>query len=792
MRISIGKSRKDVHWKVKDVKWEDLCEMLLETVRTKESVAEYKAMDKTSKAEVKDIGGFVGGVVENGRRTKASVTARSLITLDADYADKAFIENAELLSDNAMCIYSTHSHTPSAPRLRVVMPLSREVSVEEYEPIARMVASDLGIEQFDVTTYEANRLMYWPSTPRDGEYSFRVVEGPPVNADEILNRYANWHDVTTWPTSSLEPSVRIKSAKAQGDPTSKPGLVGVFCRAYDVPSAIEHFLPDVYEPCEGGGRYTYIGGTSTAGVVIYQDGQFAYSHHATDPANGMLCNAFDLVRVHKFGDLDYAADSETPVNKLPSYQRMCELVQEDDVCKELLVTERMEGAKEAFADTLLEENEADWKTKLQLSKSGAVEATTHNLVVILENDPNLKGCLAKNLFTNRLCIVDSLPWRRCDDAVNGSPWSDEDDSNLRHYIETVYGISNKSKLEDATIVTMNHHSFHPVRDYLNALTWDGEQRAETLFIDYFGAEDNLYTREVTRKWLTAAVARIMKPGCKFDNMIVLTGQQGIGKSHMGDMLGKGWYSDTFNTVQGKEAYEQLKGVWIIEMAELSAMKKAEVEGIKLFISKQEDNYRAAYGRFAQSNKRQCVFYGTTNVDDFLRDRTGNRRFWPIKCGETQPKRDVFSITPAYIDMVWAEAKVWYDEGERLYLDAEVAKLAAEEQLRYQEDDPRTGVIEEYLDKPIPANWDDMSNTDRRNYIQGFLQTDVPLVRRDTMSVVEMAYELYGKTELTTWEARDFHNIMRGVPGWVKTGKRKRSKYYGTQYLYEREGTSNED
>lgn len=794
MRISIGKSRKDIRWKVSDVPWDDLCKRLSLTHATHETVAEYKAMNKADKADCKDIGGFVGGVVKEGRRTRSGIESRSLITLDADYADKNFLDNAGLLCESAMFIYSTHSHTPSAPRLRVVLPLDREVTVEEYEPIARIVASDLGIEQFDITTYEVNRLMYWPSTSKDGEFLCRKYEGDFVNADEMLSRYQDWRDAREWPTGSTETAVQNKTAKAQGDPTGKPGLVGLFCRAYDIPSAIDAFLPDVYEPCEVEDRYTYRDGSSTAGVVIYQNGQFAYSHHATDPACGQLCNAFDLVRIHKFGDLDYLVDSETPVNKLPSYQKMCEFVQSDETCKELIVTERMEEAKAAFPEDTLPEEEptSKWASNLSLTKSGSIEVTIDNLVLILENDPNLKGSMAMNLFTNKMCIVGDLPWRKCSDPLNGTSWTDADDAAIRRYVEKTYGLYSKGKLDDAIMTTMDQNSFHPIRNYLSGLRWDGEQRAERLFIDVFGAQDDEYTRAVTRKWLTGAVTRVMRPGCKFDNMVVLVGAQGIGKSYMGKLLGKNWYSDTFNTFQGKESYEQLSGAWIIEMGELSAMKRAEVEGIKLFISKQEDMYRAAYAHHTKENKRQCVFYGTTNDDDFLRDRTGNRRFWPIRCSVTEPSRSVFDLKPEDIDNIWAEVKVWYDEGESLYLDAKMSEQAAEVQQTYTEDDPRIGEVEQYLDKPVPANWYSMSKEDRRNYAQGYLKADGPTMKRMFVCSSEICYELYGMQSIKLWEAREFNNILRGIQGWKNQGKTRVVPEYGKQRVFERVGVKNED
>ena len=786
MRISIGKSRKDTRWKVVDITWEKLCADLSKTRRTAETMAEYKAMSKDERSAVKDIGGFVGGIVEGGRRTKANVKTRTLITLDADYAQKNFVENAETLFNYEMCIYSTHSHTPKSPRLRVLMPMTREVTAEEYEPIARQVADDLGIEQFDITTYETNRLMYWPSTSKDGEYLYRHIEGYPVDPDEMLDMYDDWHDAREWPTSSAENTVREKSLKAQGDPTGKPGLVGLFCRTYDIYSAIETFLQDVYEPCDVKDRYTYRDGSSTAGVVIYQNGQFAFSHHATDPACGLLCNAFDLVRIHKFGALDYAVDSETPVNKLPSYRQMCEFVREDDECKKLKVEEDMFYAKEVFSEEVDEEPNLDWTKNLTLTKNGRIEDTTDNILCILENDPELAGCMALNEFNDRICLLKDTPWRKCNDSVNGESWTDGDEACLRHYLESVYGIYNKGKTSDAVDTCLQKHAFHPVRNWLESLTWDEIPRAETLFIDTLGAEDDLYTRTVTRKWLAAAVTRVYRPGTKFDNMIVMVGDQGIGKSYLGNLLGREWFSDTFVTIDGKEAFEQLKGVWIVEVGELSALKNKEVEKVKQFISKPYDHYRAAYARFAKDNPRQCVFYGTTNDDDFLTDTTGNRRFWPIKCSKTG-KHTVFNLNEEYVAQVWAEAVTWYKAGESLYLDREVSGLATEQQKKYAVDNPEVGRIQEFLDTPVPISWEKMSASDRRNYMQGFLTSTEATMQREEVCIAGLAYEMDGKQSLKKWESKEYGQLLR-LAGWV-TVSQKRTPY-GKQRIYRRKNEDN--
>ena len=474
---------------------------------------------------------------------------------------------------------------------------------------------------------------------------------------------------------------------------------------------------------------------------------------------------------------------------------MCDVVKDDPEAKRLMVEESLEVAKSVFgpADTVVEQEpkptDDNWVAKLDTDQHGTVAATTNNLVLIFENDPLISGKIALNLFKGIPCVIGDLPWHKCADPLNGDQWEDEDNAALIYYLETSYKIYNTAKMSAALSVVMGKHEFHPVQNYLNGLKWDGVHRAEHLFIDYLGAEDNLYTRTVTRKWLVAAVARAMRPGVKFDNLVVLVGAQGIGKSYLGNLLGRGWFSDTFGTVQGKDAYEQLKGCWIIEIAELSAMKKAEVESVKMFISKQEDNYRGAYREFSKVNKRQCVFYGTTNDDSFLRDRTGNRRFWPIAVNKDKALFDVFDMTDHDIDQIWAEAVELFRRGESLYLDSEVTALAVKEQEKFMTLDPRQGVIEDYLDKLLPANWDSLNKKQRRDFIQGVNFTDglEGTVLRKEVSVPELAYELFGEETLQPWQAKDYHNILIGLPNWEKTGNRRRS-IYGKQIVYERTDT----
>jgi predicted P-loop ATPase len=310
---------------------------------------------------------------------------------------------------------------------------------------------------------------------------------------------------------------------------------------------------------------------------------------------------------------------------------------------------------------------------------------------------------------------------------------------------------------------------------------------ETLLIDYLGAEDSAYTRAVTRKTLAAAVARIFRPGCKFDYMLTLRGRQGLGKSALIGKLGGQWYSDTFTTMQGKEAYEQVMGVWIMEVGELAGMRKAEAEQIKLYISKQTDRFRPAYGRRLQEFPRQCIFIGTTNEHAFLRDTTGNRRFWVVDT-PNQPARDFWEeLTPEVISLIWAEAVEIYKAGEKLYLTKELEKAARDIQESYEEENPKAGIVADYLDRLLPTDWDSRDLYDRRAWLES---AGEGTVQRATVCTLEIWAEALGGNpdKLDRYVAKEIRDIMAGLPEWRHQGARQRTiRPYGRQKYFERSG-----
>lgn len=554
--IATANSRKARLWKNRTVPWSELAEKVLMTTRTPETLAEYRKMGKTQQAQIKDVGGFVGGYCNNGRRS--DVHHRSVLTLDADEASPDLWDDYKMIVGCAAAVYSTHKHTADKPRLRLVLPLSRAVTPDEYQAIGRRVADDLGIDQFDDTTYQAARLMYWPSTSQDGVFFAEVFDAPALDPDKVLSRYKDWRDISSWPVSSRVAEIIKKEASKQADPTEKTGLVGAFCRAYSIEDAIETFV-ESYSPC-GDGRYTYDLGSTAGGVTTYE-GKFSYSFHATDPASGQLCNAWDLVRIHKFNELDTDVDPDKQPGSRPSWKAMQDLAANDSRVKAQILSDRSSDFDEPVP-------EDDWISNLKITKDGAVASTIDNAVIILEHDPTLSGTLMYNGLTHTIGTSRALPWK---DDPGG--WSDADDSGLRYYLEKAYALSGKDKIFDAVNVVAMRHQTHPVREYLSGCGWDGVPRLDTLLIDYLGAEDNEYVRAVTRKTLVAAVARIFNPGVKFDYMLTLQGRQGIGKSALIAKLGGKWFSDTFSTLQGKDAYEQLHGVWIMEVGELAGMKK---------------------------------------------------------------------------------------------------------------------------------------------------------------------------------------------------------------------------
>lgn len=784
--VTVGASRKAVLWQPQTMLLSELYTRLGVPARGAESMADYLRMPKSQQDELKDVGGFVAGSLNGLRRKAGAVAGRDILTLDLDNIPAGGTEDV-LRRVEALgcgyCVYSTRKHTPSAPRLRALLPLDRTCTADEYEPCARRMAALIGMELADPSTFEPSRLMYWPSSCADGETVYRYADKPMLSADGLLATYDDWHDYTAWPVvpGAIAPA---RLAARQGDPLTKTGVVGAFCRVYDIEAAMDAFLPGIYEPVEASpGRFTFTGGTTTGGAVLYDNGKFLYSHHATDPCGGRLVNAFDLVRIHKFGDKDDEAAPGTPTVRLPSYTAMCELAAGDGAVAALLLDERWQKAQDAFGQEPTADD-GSWRRKLDTNAQGAPEKSMKNLRAALEHDPRLAGRLRLNLFSGRIDLVGELPWKRPGDSRT---WGDDDAAQLRIYLEPFFGKTSKNDLLDAVAACASDQAYHPVRDYLNGLEWDGTPRLDGLFIDYLGAEDTPYIRAVTRKAFVAAVARVMRPGCKYDTMLVLVGEQGRHKSTILARMGGEWFSDSLRTFGDKDAMETIQGTWINEVAEMQAMAKAEVDAVKMFLSKTNDYYRAAYGRYTADRPRQCVFFGTTNSRECLVDQTGSRRFWVVDIDRQLRSKNVFSGLAEERDQLWAEAVAYWRAGEPLYLPPELEAVAREVQEEHRARHPWEGMIADYLAQEIPADWLKWSLQQRQTWRSGGMRYEGVLQSRSRICAAEVWCEVLGKPrgDMRQRDTREINGLLEHTPGWHGVGVAKAGKPYGAQRCYEK-------
>lgn len=785
--IAVGNSCEAKFWSNEEVTFDKLCQRLSKTKYTSETIEQYKHFNKEERNKAKDNGGFVGGKLKGTKRGVSEVLFRSMLTLDLDKAKVGFIDKFAAESKYLSCLYTTHSYTKDEPRCRVIVPLSRDVTPDEYNAIARLFASQFGIEQFDACSFRIAQLMFYPTTPKDGEFIFKKVEGEILNPDEFLADYPMWQDISTLPLTPDElPKNNVQRGRKKKDPTELKGVIGAFCRTYTVQEAIETYLRDVYEPTDKNNRYSLKSADSKGGLIIYDD-KYAFSHHATDIACGRELNAFQLVMLHLFG-----SDNNDAVKK------MKEVARDDEHVRTQLILDNGEFDEDEINDEIQNEspivNKAkpikDWISKLSIGIDGAIENTSKNLEIILENDKNLQG-FAYNELSNRVEVIGRVPWDRPKD---NRFWREADESQLRLYIDKKYIEFKERNFEVAFNSIVDNRRFHPVRDYLDSLPkWDGIERVEEVFIKFLSADDNDYTRAITKKTFAACVARAYHPGTKFDSIPVLDGAQGIGKSTLIKYLaGEEFFSDNLSLtdMNDKTAAEKVQGNWLIEIGELSGMKKADIEKVKSFVSTTDDKYRASYGRVVESHPRQCVIFATVNGDGrgYLRDITGNRRFWIVKCNQTLQKRMWDENDKNYRDQFWSEAKEIYESGEELYLEGSLLDIATDYQNEALEQDERVGIVEQYLNRLLPTNWHEMDLYKRRSFLNGddFI-CEKGTIQRAEVSNAEIWCECFGKSQsdLKSSDSYQLAAIMKQIGGWERTSSIKKQAIYGRQKIYKR-------
>ena len=760
IRIAVASSRMAKRWSNKPISVSEFALKLSNTVKTQETLEEYIALPKPEQDNLKDIGGYVGGVLKEGLRRKDMVQNRQILTYDIDFGKVGTVARIKkVLKNYCFTISSTHKYTPSKPRFRLIVYPDRPMLPDEFMAVSRRIANNIDIEAFDDGSYDVNRLLFWPSSPSDGEVLFFHNDEPFLPVDTVLAAYGEndvWKNATLWPRSSRETTSFNRLLKKQADPLKKKGIVGAYCRIVSIQDALKE-LSDVYKK-ETDERYSFIDGTSSHGLVIY-DERWAYSNHMSDPAHGQLANSFDLIRLHKFGHEDDKAKVGTPTSKKPSYREMVEWVRDIPEVKAELIKSKIDIDASDFDVFEDYTDDPDWQIKLQVKDSGEVTPTFLNAILIVRYDEKINTLMRFNELSQ---VPESV--------ATGDDWTDGDSFRVREHVGAVYGTDfPERKIEDAITNQALKRRYHPIRDYLGALVWDGIKRVETVFIDYFGCEDNKYVREVAQCWFTAGVYRVFEPGYKFDTSLVIAGEQGIGKTSFLREIGKiDWYGE-LSSFEDKEAVEQTLGKWIIEISEMGATNRHDLEQQKTFLAGCHTRTRLSYDRRAKDYKRQCIFSGSTNQDQYLKDSTGNRRWWPLDA--TIGEVDLVKLR-GDVDQLWAEAVQLYMADQPTLLSLDARAIAMGEQADKLEADVWEGVINEWLG--------DDGYSDRYSAREKFDTGD--LIHRDKVCIIELWEDcLDMKGTPKRHESVRIAAILNRNPDWKKTVSNKRfGKRFGRQ------------
>lgn len=753
---------------------------------TKERFSAYEQADKQTQGNIKDVGGFIGGETENNRRVNGIKITRQLLTLDIDVSKSGVLPYLERNVDFYCLVYTTHSHSPEKNRFRIVAPLSREVNADEYEALGRRIAYNIENPEhetfkglFDETTFQANRLMFLPSVSMDGEYICELLnldmladEQKIIDVDKVLDDYNDRNDIYEWFAPEKQDKTMIgKNTLTNKSPLKAKGLVGAFNRTYSITQAIDKFLPHIYVKEKRNDRYTFVGGDSYGGGLVLNDDTIFYSHHGTDPANLFYRSAFDLVRIHLFGKYDSKFTPEKEIEdgvyeNTESFLKMIEFCKDNTEVvlnsdANLALRQRLEKQQDFIQDNftistdkddlflepvlnedgievvepeIVDEKEVARKEKEEdetwLALLGNIKSKVGKMDVIFDHDSIVGNLFYYDTFRDNICFDRQAYWHST--FTKGQPLQDRDMSHIRVHLEKVYDITGAAAIDDAIVVEADKIQRNKVLDWFESLEWDGTERLETFFNEFFKVPLNPFTRSAFKHWLVGAVSRIYRAGSPMDLLLIIKGAQGIGKSLFFKKLATidfnmpedHLYSDTkIDFQKSKDSYEQLEGIWIYEWKELAGMNMSDQESIKAFVDKTEDKFRRSYGRRNVELKRRVAFGGTTNEKTPLRDRSGNRRFLVMESGLEQHecyinKPHIF--TQELRDQLIAEAIDLYKGGFDIF-------NWTEEELEWWEktnDDNLTendlnGIIGAYLTMKKPINWYSLSMDQMRDYYRNY-------------------------------------------------------------------------
>lgn len=706
--IYTARSRKEKTLRATPILLSELFERLSQSQALPYTLEAYKGLKKPQQDDLKDVGGYIAGTLKNGRRKSGAVLTRCAAVLDADNlpagATEDFIRRVAAFG----CCYAVHStakHSPATPRLRAIIPFSDDIPADQYAPVVRLLCQMIQPEMtwFDPTCAEAGRIMYLPAHCQDVAPVWSFSAAGLLDARALLAQFEDWRNVAQWPSFPRE--TPAERAAKQQDPTEKKGVVGAFCRVYDVPAAMAQFLPGVYEETSTEGRYTFTRGSTCGGAVVYEGGKFLFSHHATDPAGGKLVNAFDLVRLHLFGDLDDEAKDGTPPGRLPSYTAMVERARNDTAVGNEL-------AKETFQAAFADDETADEDAGLALARYSGEFLSLQVTRLALR----AMGIQARrNLITGRAEISGMPPEYSRENAANVLPVLLVD--KLR-----AVGVKGASKaaITDYLAVLIDENRYNPVLEMLDGTEWDGTTRLPEL-LRILGISPDSLEAALVRKWLVQCVALANNGQGRreaAEGVLTLQGGQGIGKTLFFRRLSVNseWFAEGVTLdLKNKDHVMTATGAWITELGELDSTLRRDQSSLKAFLTSTEDRIRAPYAREAAFTPRHASFCATVNPDTFLRDETGDRRFWVVPVDHIA-LHTLLALPTEWFIQLWAEVYGWWQESPQSYHLTPDERLTLDRSnSRYREALPGEEEIRQALNFDLPADqWGEFSSTQLRD------------------------------------------------------------------------------
>lgn len=647
MQVACYDSEKDNQPARLDVTWADVLELLTPVRETECHPCPPKCAHR--------MGPAWSPVDIAGSRANDNVKALTLAVFDLDHmADDVLIGILERLQGYRYIIHSTHADRPGDRCFRLVLALSRPALPKEWFALRQAAIALLGLPA-DPATGDLSRIYFLPSRPRGAAYDVEAGEGRALDVDALVSTSVQ----------NVVPGAPSTAVCIEGGVTYLDDLKeAIAARRYALARSTAEGDEARYEVLD-----TVLGGRpfppSSRNVGIHKAlSLIAFAVPVGTPWEAIL----EVVRPSLSatergpGDEDWFALAERSFRAACDKRAKLEAVKRlnEELRAGLLVPGRLVPGR--ALDMVQDEDDGAWRGLLIPKEDGgaALKSCGHNAAVLLEHAPEWRGNLRWNRVTKEIEVLDG-------------PYSVSEtlDTDVHNWLQFVHGISiGLHEVGAQLLCVARKKSYDPLADYLNALVWDGVGRLEKLLLSYFGAVDDEYTRAVSRCWMISAVARGLAPGSKVDTLLVLEGDQGIGKSSALSVLGGKWFCDTQINIGDKDSRQLASVAWIFELAEMASLRRSDTALLKNFFTQQFDLYRPPYGRVPERFPRRSVFVGTTNDLQYLTDDTGNRRYLPVRCTQI----DVDGLARDR-DQLWAEAVVRYKAKEPWWFTASEMRQA---------------------------------------------------------------------------------------------------------------------